>query len=313
MAATNPIRAGFAQALRSLGLTLIEIAWRWAFGVGAILLLLAGFYRLVAGLDVTAGEEAAFRSGDAQLAAAAILQIFHGTGDLFIRAALILAPIISIWWIVTATMGRMGTLKILLPGGSSRNAAQVLRSNILRATAMWTGILLWFAIIGFASIVSYKFSSSDEPNLLVYFVFVILFLPPASVWWAIMSWRLSLAPLFSFRDGKGGIAAYRQVRKHVREHRAEFVKVNLVFGVMRAVAVVVLIAACAIVGSVATGRSGIAFVTAVIVVLSLIYFAVADFLSVARLGAYVAILSSRDSAVPVTAATARPVVPAATS
>ncbi|MGH6631023.1 MAG: hypothetical protein ACREB3_14945, partial [Burkholderiales bacterium] len=114
MTRSGLVRAGFRAAFRRPAVIAAEIAWRWSFGVAAGAIVTIAVLRFLASLTVTDGELFALRSGIAQLVADAILHIFEGSGPRLLRLALIVAPAVSVLWMLAASAGRAATLRALL-------------------------------------------------------------------------------------------------------------------------------------------------------------------------------------------------------
>jgi hypothetical protein len=293
MSHPSPVRAGLLRVVRSPRLLVIEVGWRWAFGLGALTMMAAGLFRLLQALPLTPQDVAALRGEDATMAAAAILHVFHGTWPKFLWAAIVLLPAISVWWVITATMGRVTTLPALVPYPAPRAGGSygVLGCSVLRVLSMWAGMALSLAIIISASVLSYRFSGArDRPNLLLYGLILAILLPLLGFWLGRVNWYLSLAPLFCFHDGVGAFAGYREAGRAVRQHRAEAVNISLLYGVARLTGIVALIAVSAVVAAVGEGARGMKAAIAIVIVLSLLYFIFADFLYAARLASYAASL-----------------------
>ena len=105
--------------------------------------------------------------------------------------------------------------------------------------------------------------------------------------------------------------AITEARRAVGGYRPAFSAVSLAYGALRLLLLLLYVGATTLAGSLAAQVFGMGAAWAVVILLSLIYFVVADFIYVARLAAYVAILRPRvedkppeqvPSAIPVTTA-----------
>ena len=263
--------------------------------MGALILLAAGWLRVFAALPVSDGDVAALRSRDSLLISGALLHILQDVGPNLLRASLIIVPTVLLLWIAAATFGRMSTLELLLPGYPRGRAAfvGVLVANVLRAAWAMAMLLTCLFTLGAASLIALRFSPNhEEPNFLVYFLLIAIALPIELLLWAAVNWFLSLTPLFSVRDGQGWLNAARLTLSAVRKRRGDLFSVSSRFGVWRLVALVAALALTAALGAVVSFLVGPRSVAGTVIVLSLAYLAVADWLYVARLAAYIELVNS---------------------
>ncbi|HEV2114260.1 MAG TPA: hypothetical protein VGR50_08920 [Terriglobales bacterium] len=271
-------------------LLLTEVGWRWGFGLGTCVLLFAAWLRVFGAVAITEQDVAALSSHDPTLIAGALLHVLQETGPDLLAASFIVVPAALVLWVALATFGRLATLELLLPG-SPRNAASfagVLATNIFRA--LWTvGVFIGCLLtLGTASFISLRFSHNhEEPNLAVYFVLIAIALPLEAVLWAAVNWFFSLTPIFSVREGCGPFAAAKQALHAIRGERREFFSVSGQYGSLRLGALLALLALCGTLGAAAGVAGGRRGVVVVMVVLSLAYFVVADWLYLARMVAYI--------------------------
>lgn len=289
-------RTSYRESLRLAAnpvLLLIEVGWRWAFGLGACALLFAAWLRVFGSTPVSDAELTVLGSRDPTLIAAGLLHIFQETEPDLIAASLIAIPAGIVLWIALATFGRLATLELLLPG-SPRNAAAffgVLSANIFRA--LWTSgvfVGMVFTLIA-SSLISLRFSPDrQQPNLAVYFLLIVLLLPLEAALWAVVNWFLSFTPIFSVREGCGPFGAVKWSIAAMRRMRKQVFRVSRGYGSLRLGALLALLALCGTVGAVADAAGGARGVVAIVIVLSLAYFVVADWLYLARMVAYIDLL-----------------------
>ena len=128
MTQASPIRAAFAAIHQNPLVVVIEIAWRWTFGVLATALLWFGARAFMAGLKVSEGDEQALRGHDPTMIAAALMHLLQQSGVLQSLGSIvaIVVPPSAIIWIAAATLGRAATLKRLIPGGTPNSKAILL-------------------------------------------------------------------------------------------------------------------------------------------------------------------------------------------
>ncbi len=292
MSNPSPLRSGFSAAFRRPSLALAEITWRWTWGLASLLMVIAAARAYLRSLYVSGGERFELRSGDPGLIADAISRILTGTGPLLIKLLLVILPPIFILWIVAASLGRAATLNDLLGGGKGRAAMRpLLGVHFLRAALALALVLGYVGAALVASLVVRPAGDADPQALVdgiwLYLLIFLAILVVVVSAWSMLNWFLSLAPVFVVRDGHDGLAAFSASVKLSRRRRSEFTTVGLVLGAIRfvwvvAITVVSLISAMLIPAAPWLGWT-------LIILFALLYFAVADWLYIARLGAYVAI------------------------
>ncbi|HEY5161709.1 MAG TPA: hypothetical protein VII81_01745, partial [Terriglobales bacterium] len=106
----NLVRSGFRTVRENPALIFAEIAWRWAFGSAAWILVILTVRTILEGIDVSAAEVAVTRSNDAYLIADAIVRILVQVLPRLAHAMLVVVPALSVFWVATATIGRAATL-----------------------------------------------------------------------------------------------------------------------------------------------------------------------------------------------------------
>src|SRR5512135_3344493 len=114
MTGSESVRRGFRQVRRRPAVMVAEILWRWSFGAAAGALVAVAVLRFLASLTVTDGDLWALRSAIPQLMADAILHIFEGSGVRLLRLTLVVAPAVSLLWVLAASAGRAATLRALV-------------------------------------------------------------------------------------------------------------------------------------------------------------------------------------------------------
>ena len=272
---------------------LAEIGWRWTFGLGALILVGAGYLRVAAAITLSDADVAALQSRNSLLISSALLRLWQDAGPGLLRASLIVIPAVLVLWIAAATFGRVRVLELLLPGcaGSRSAFAGVLAANLLRAVGAAAALAVCLLTLVMASFISTRFSPHhDEPNLAAYFLMASVALPIELALWAAANWFFSLTPIFSVREEQGLLAAAKLAIKSVRQHRAEFFSASSYYGFWRLAALLATLALTAGMGWVTTLIAGPRTVLAVVIALSFAYFAVADWLYVARLAGYASLL-----------------------
>lgn len=305
MKSRSPTLEGFRAILQSPSFGLAEIAWRWSFGAAASLLLGFSFFEYLDTLPVSRGDLLLLRTTQPALVSQAVQHIFHGSALRVIETAVILALTLGVAWVVIASLARAATIKALLAHFRDKNIStsnQPEKKNWhLRSLYMLNGFRFGTtlaAAVGLlaAVLLGGAVSRPDNPApgsaLLIVLTIAIL------VWvsWSTLNWFLLLAGIFVVADGQNTLGAIAAAVGLCRTRPGSVFAAGTWFGLAH-------LTAFAVASSVVAFPLGLASILPAGVVLggvllvTLLYFAVADFLYVGRLAAYVAIVELPDAAV----------------
>jgi hypothetical protein len=306
----SPTTEGFRAAFRRPLLTLAEIMWRWMVGATAATLVVFGFFEYLDTLPVTNGELLFLRTRHPYLVGEAIAHILRGSLNRVALGGLVAGLMLTVLWIITASVGRVATVTGLLDyfrrdvvpkepaGGISDHGERELASDVSTKEAFPALLRLSFlraavalaAIFGLLGAVIVAGFASPEANPEPGLAFS-LFLPLAGVicylWWA-LNWLLSLAGMFAVRDNADTVSAIACAVALCRERTAAVFAVSTWTGLAHLVALVGAFTAA----SMPLGLAGLVpwrWVVAGILLVTLAYFAFADWLYMARLAGYVCI------------------------
>lgn len=318
--AISPTAEGFRAAFRQPSVTLGEITWRWLVGVTATLVFFFGLYHYLDSLPVNEGELLFLRSRQPYLVSEAIAHILRGSLGRVVLSGLLAAMLLGLLWMIAGAVGRLATVRALLDyfrldlagkisGASLVNAEStqenegvnleiaektfansfpaLVRLNFLRmgvAIAAVVGLLGASILAGFVSP-----DSNPRPGLAF-----LLFLPLAAlVWlaWVALNWLLSLAGLFAVRDGEDTIGAISTAVAFCRDRTGAVAAVSVWTGLAHLVA---FVAASTFI-SMPMGFAPLLpwrLVVLVMLLMTMAYFALADWLYMARLAGYVCIVET---------------------
>jgi hypothetical protein len=297
----SPTLEGFRASFRRPSLTLAEIIWRWCIGITTCALLAFGFLEYLDTLPVTEGELLLLRSRHPVLMGRAIAHILRGSLNRVVAAGLVAAMALIALWVLAASLGRSAIVGALLQYFASRRDAPgvstafdsaarsgslrvLLRLNFLRVAVALATILGFVGAATLGGLVS----TPAHPRIGLGFV---IFVPVAALvcllgW--VLNWFLSLTAVFGVRDGGATLnaltAAGAFCLRNIRPVLAVSAWTGLAHLALFLVATSVVSMPLAFI-AVAQGR----LILIVVLLLSLAYFAVADWLYMARLAGYVCI------------------------
>lgn len=307
--AISPTSEGFRAAFRRPLLTLAEIMWRWTAGGTAAALLLFGLIEYLDTLPVTNGELLFLRTRQPYLVGEAIAHILRGSLNRGAMALLLATLLLGVLWIVAASVGRIATVRALLnyfrrdfgprSAGGVRNDGEtddasnvsrkslpaLLRLNFLRGAVALAAV---FGFMGAAILAGFASPDANPQPALAFF----LFLPLAAlIWlaWVALNWLLSLAGMFAVRDGEDAVGAISSAVTLCRERTGPVAAVSFWTEMAHLVAFV----GATTVVSMPLGLASVVpwrLVVLAVLLVTLAYFALADWLYMVRLAGYVCIV-----------------------
>jgi hypothetical protein len=297
MRSSSPSIEGFRLALRQPSIVLAEVVWRWTFGLAAFLLATAFLLEYAYTLPVTTLDRLLLASRQPALALAAIQRIFAGSAFRFTTAGVILAFALTLGWIILAAFGRAVTLYALTekfdiqhpPRSGGKTFCSLLALNFLRAANILAALV---AVVGSAIFTSSFWASihiavADAARVwAVLFFFVFLA-------WTTLNWFLSTAAVFVISDGKSALGALASTAGFCLDHAGAVVAVGSFFELLHLGAFIAGFGIALVLFSTISVLSLSAALFLALLV-GMLYFSVADFLYIGRLGAYIAVMRGKE-------------------
>jgi hypothetical protein len=305
----SPTAEGFRAAFRRPLLTFAEITWRWVVGATATVLFFFGLFEFLDTIPVTNGELFFLRTRNPFLVSQAIAHLLRGHLNRGVLSLVFAALLLAVIWIIAASLGRIATVEAMLDYFRERFAADtkadgenttstsaqgrfatLLQLNFLRVSVVLAGLV---GLLG-AAIVAGSTSSPAHPRTGLAFL---LFVPISGVVcliWCGLNWLLSLAAVFVVRDADDVIGAISSSVALCRRRPAALFAVSTWTGVSHLIA----FAGASTAVSVPLALAGILpwrLVALGVVLVTLTYLAVADWLYTARLAGFVCIAEIPDA------------------
>lgn len=291
MPSPTPVRDGFRAIWRQPSVFFAELSWRWSWGGAAILLAGLALFEYLHTLIVTPTDLMLLKLKHPLAVSRALADIFHGSGPRVIRTAIVLIPAVAFLWALLGAIGRFVTLRALIVRVMPDWTAE---PSSLRALIGVHALRVALALAGFvsllgAAVVASFVSTPKNPHaglaLLLFVPLVILI----SLVWSSVNWFLSVASVFVVRDGEDTFGSIAEAVDFCRRCGGKISAVGFWFGAMHLIAFV--IGATVVMYPLAVASLVPPAVTlALMGVITLVYFAVADWLYVARLAGYLAVV-----------------------
>jgi len=310
----SPTLEGFRAAFRRPSFTFAEIAWRWAVGSTATALFIFYGIEYLDSLPVSTADAVLLSTRQPALVGRAIEHILRGSLTRAVFAALVAALALSLLWIVAASFGRLATTRALLnyfrrdisadsenynSDNHDKDSTDLCRPrpiralidlNFLRLAVMLASAL---ALVGAGILVSFL-STRTTPRPGLAFT---MFLPLAALVLlaaSALNWWLSLAAVFAVRDGDTALGSLSAAVTCYRERAGAISAVSTWTGLAHLVA----FSAGGTAASFPLAFLQIApsrLIIAGVILVTLAYLAVADWLYIARLAGYVCIAEMPDA------------------
>jgi len=284
---TSPIRDGFRGIWRAPALIPAEISWRWAAGGAFWALLALSFIEYAASLKVSRGNWFLWKLGYPPLSAQTLADTIAGSGHKLLAIAAVLIPGIAIIWTFAAALGRTATLRTMM-------SERIVSFRTMLALNFFRAALTLAAFIGFAGVFTIAMQLySDGPGTVPH--------PARSMWvlllgwtlvaylWTVMNWFLSVAPVIAVEQNCDALVAITETLRAFGNRVGGFFGVSVAFCALHIAAFMIFTGAALFPLMLASAVPG-KVVLALLCLVTLAYFAVVDFLYLARLGAYVTLV-----------------------
>ena len=228
-----------SECWRRPSLTALEVLWRWAYGVPALLVLRYEAMRI---LRATPIDLAALRNMtvvDPMGSATVLAKTMEALLPLVLRVALWLAPLMVVAWVVMSAVGRTVVLRRADRRLHSRVGTLIVLQAV-RVVALLGSFAVWFWCMERVAemTVTGPVSAGGEPNLVGYFSLVIVATLGLFTLWAVVSWALAIAPLLAMLRGLG-VGGSLAAAFRLGPLKAKLVEINLVMGIVK-IALIVL-------------------------------------------------------------------------
>jgi hypothetical protein len=228
-----------SECWRRPSLTALEVLWRWAYGIPALLVLR---YEGLKILQSTPLDYAALKNmtvldpmGSATTLAKALTLLVPQV----LGVALWLAPLLVVVWVVVSSVGRTVVLK-RVDGRLHARVGTLIVLQAVRVVALLGSFAVWFWCMERVAewTVTGPIAAGGEPNLVGYFSLVIVATLGLFTLWAVVSWALSVAPLLAMLKGLG-VGGSLAAAFRLGPLKAKLVEINLVMGIVK-IALIVL-------------------------------------------------------------------------
>ena len=288
---SSPFRDGFAALWHDPTLLAAELTWRWCFGFSAWALVIISGAWFLDSLKVSSADEFLLGTFQPQLLSGAVHHIFRGSFIRFVLEQSVLLFGVTLLWCFAATAGRAATLRRLVamfsendePSPMTWQFAPIFVLHLLRAA--WSLIALSVAIA--CLIIGGVMAANGRAGLAALFLVFGIGLP---CWFgATLNWFFGVAPLFCIRNGAAAMDALSRSVDFVSQQGGRLFLLGLGFLLLRLLWLGTMMLAFFSPLSLAQ-HLAVGWVLLMMAIIALLYFAGADLLQLARLGAYASLV-----------------------
>lgn len=240
--ATQPVRGTqllvehIGDVFRHPTLAVIEVSWRWLFGIPFLLVCRQQALQILAAYPI---ESSAFNSLDTQNPWVAAVQISNGVAfyEPHVLAVLRwLLPAAALIWIAMSGLGR----GLLLQRMEAQMRFRPFTMMVMQGG--WLGLfvlIVWGWLRSMQWVAATHIAVSGEPNLVGYFIWAIFLSLGFFTAFALASWPFSIAPLLVQLEGRSIGAALWESLRLGRPFTSKLAEINLVLGIVKLALIVV--------------------------------------------------------------------------
>jgi hypothetical protein len=260
------------------------LAWRWLFGIPALLLLIACARRLLAILFAARTGIEDFSLQQPAMSAQIVRASYDAIAPAALGFARWLVPLLMAGWAIASGVGRAFVMRALVPESRLRPVSLALL-QLLRVVVLVLTVFAWFAMVRWAAEREIMhMPQGAEPNTVAFAAWVICLSLGSFVVWALWSWVLSVAAVLIVAEDRS-LPSALAASVRLGPLTTQLVEVNLVLGIVKLALVVLAMVFSAVPLPFEAQMSGKALYlwwTAV----GIWYLAASDFFQVARLAAF---------------------------
>lgn len=276
---SDALRHGFREVFRDPALLLIEMAWRWTFGVIAVFVCAISIFSLLGSITVDPQRLETLRVLSPTELARTVAATLVALGVAFIRVGIIAGLALTICWAILSALGRCATLSrpSLMPGATLKTCFAI---STVRAFTTVICIFLWIVATFFSGLLGAAAAHGPVPNVLLMGAILLPTFALLVIVWSVSNWYLSLGHLIVEETWIGSVVGAWKLTKLRGD---DILEISIATAVIRCV---LLIAAFMLSFAVSAVITNPRVLLADLLAISLLYSFCADVLYVARLAAY---------------------------
>jgi len=264
-------------------LTLIELGWRWMFGVPFLYVCWLQVQQILAAVPPDSAGVNAINAQNPWQASAQVAHVWAVYQPHVFAVLHWLVPAGAVAWIIVSGIGRSFLLKRL--AAKSGTHARFRPLSMMVQQAGWLalfGAVCWSWFRSMAWVAATHITEGQEPDLIGFAAWAIFLSLGFFTLWALVSWIFSVAPLVMLGENRSALSAIGASFKLGREFTGKLIEINLVMGIVNLALVVLamVLSAAPLPFSDELGPEALHNVAAIAL---LFYFVSSDYFQVVRL------------------------------
>ncbi len=264
-------------------LTVLEVAWRWLFGIPLLAVCLRNTQQILTALPP---ESAGLNNLDPQNPWVSVVRLADAWSQYQPHVLAVLqwlVPVAAMAWVVVSGVGRNLVLRRMEPRLPFRPLAMILLQ------AAWLAVLAvtcwaWFRSLSWDA--ATHIGNGAEPDLVGYTMWAIFLTLGFFTLWALVSWAVSIAPLLVLLEDLSPAAALMESMRLGKAFTSKLMEINLVMGIVK-LALLVLAMVFSSVLIPFADEVGASALHLEWVVVSAVYFVASDYFHVVRLKGFI--------------------------
>lgn len=272
-----------SDVVRRPSLVVIEIGWRWLFGIPFLLISWQQIQRILAAYPLDSSGASSIDTQNPWVAAVQLSNVAAFYAPHVAAVLRWLLPAAALVWMIVSGVGRNLLLMRMEPGARFRPIAMILLQGAWLALLGLT-VCGWFVCMQWAA--ATHIALAGEPDLVGYSIWAIFLSLGFFTAFALTSWPLTIAPILLLLERRSALSSFGQALRLGRGFTSKLFEISLVLGIVKLALLVVamVFSAAPLPFSDELGSGAMHFVVAA----SALFFLVADdFFQVVRLKAFV--------------------------
>lgn len=210
-------------------LSLLEIAWRWLFGIPFLWVCWRQWQHILVVLPPDASGYSSLDSRNPWVAAVQLASVWGAYQPHVWAVVRWLGPAAVVVWAIVSGLGRSVVLKRMEPRLPFRPALMALM-QLLSLTLLTVTLWAWFRALQWVA--STHITPNGEPDLVGYAIWAIFLSLGVFTLWAIISWPVTIAPLLALLERRNPASALLQSFRLGRTFTGKLMEINLVMGIV---------------------------------------------------------------------------------
>lgn len=233
---TRPVRGTqtlvdqMGWVFRRPALSVLEVAWRWVFGIPFLLVCWLQAKRILAVLSPDAAGLSNVDSRNPWVAAVQLAEVWLRYAPHVAAVLRWLVPVAALAWVVVSGLGRGIVLKRLERGLPFRPLALIW---LQAAQLALLGLTFWGWFRSIQWVAATHITPNGEADLIGYSIWAIFLSLGFFTLWALVSWPVAVAPLLMVLEGCNPVQALVRSFRLGKTFTSKLMEINLVMGIVK--------------------------------------------------------------------------------